>query len=192
MTRQLDFLGGSVTGPEGLAYRADFITVDEEAALLEDIRRLPFKAFEFHGHVGKRRVVSFGWKYDFARKRVDETLPIPEFLLPLRSRAGLFAGIEPTRLEQVLVTEYEVGAGIGWHRDKKEFDDVIGVSLLGACPFRFRRKNGDGWERFSRLLEPRSIYLLRGQSRTDWEHRIDEVPELRYSITFRTLVAASG
>lgn len=180
-------LRNDARGPEGFAYRGDFVTADEEAALVEDIRRLPFKAFEFHGYVGKRRVVSFGWKYDFTRKRVDETLPVPEFLLPIRARAGLFASLDPMRLEQVLVTEYETGAGIGWHRDKKEFGDVIGVSLVGSCPFRFRRKSGDRWERFTKQLESRSIYVMRGPSRTEWEHSIDEVPELRYSITFRSL-----
>ena len=192
MTGQLDLLRNEAPGPEGFAYRSDFVTVEEEGSLLEDIRRLPFKAFEFHGYVGKRRVVSFGWKYDFTRRRVDETLPVPEFLLPLRSRAAVFARLEPTGLEQVLVTEYESGAGIGWHRDKPEFGDVVGVSLGGSCPFRFRRKKGGGWERFTAVLESRSIYLLRGPSRTEWEHSIDEVPALRYSITLRTLASTTS
>ena len=187
MTGQLTLLGESVTGPEGFDYRADFISREEEVALLEDIRRLPFKSFEFHGYVGKRRVVSFGWKYDFTRRRIEETRPVPEFLLPLRSLAGLFGGLDPMRLEQILVTEYDTGSGIGWHRDKPEFGDVVGVSLLGSCPFRFRRKMGDGWERFTKVLEPRSVYLMRGPSRIQWEHSIDAVPEPRYSITFRTL-----
>ena len=191
MSGQMDLLSDGVAGPEGFAYRADLITVDEEAALLENIQRLPFQSFEFHGYVGKRRVVSFGWKYDFTRRRIAETLPVPDFLLPLRSIAALFAGLQPTGLEQILVTEYEPGAGIGWHRDKPEFGDVIGVSLGGSCPFRFRRKKEDRWERFTTTLEPRSIYLLRGPSRTVWEHSIDSVPGLRYSITLRTLATAS-
>jgi len=37
--------------------------------------------------------------------------------------------------------------------------------------------------------EPRSAYLMRGPSRTEWEHSIPAVDELRYSITFRTLRA---
>ena len=188
MSGQLDLIADRPAAPEGFAYRPELITADEEAALLEEIRRLPFKAFEFHGYVGKRQVVSFGWKYDFVRRRVEETRPLPDFLLPIRALAGLFAGMDPMRLEQVLVTEYQEGAGIGWHRDKKEFGDVIGVSLSGACPFRFRRKAGERWERFTTELEPRSIYLLRGPSRTVWEHSIDAVPGLRYSLTFRTLI----
>ena len=188
MIGQLDLISDSSAGPEGFVYRPELITADEESALLEEIRRLPFSPFEFHGYVGKRQVVSFGWKYDFARRRAEETRPIPDFLLPIRALAGLFAGMDPMRLEQVLVTEYQQGAGIGWHRDKQEFGDVVGVSLSGSCPFRFRRKAGQGWDRFTRELEPRSIYLLRGPSRTVWEHSIDAVPDLRYSLTFRTLI----
>jgi alkylated DNA repair dioxygenase AlkB len=187
MTGQLDLIPDSAAGPEGFTYRPEFITADDEAALLEEVRRLPFKPFEFHGYVGKRLVVSFGWRYDFTRRRVQETRPIPDFLLPVRALAGIFAGVDPARLEQILVTEYQPGAGIGWHRDKKEFGDVIGVSLLGACPFRFRRKEGESWERFTQELEPRSVYLLRGPSRMVWEHGIDAAPELRYSLTFRAL-----
>lgn len=26
---------------------------------------LPFRELEFHGFTGKRRIVSFGWRYDF-------------------------------------------------------------------------------------------------------------------------------
>ena len=39
----------------------------------------------------------------------------------------------------------------------------------------------------SLIVEPRSAYLLRGPSRTEWEHSIPAVDALRYSITFRSL-----
>jgi len=48
----------------------------------------------------------------------------------------------------------------GWHRDKAQFDEVVGVSLLAPCTFHFRRKNGHGWDRVSLFVEPRSAYLL--------------------------------
>lgn len=190
MTGQLDLIPGGHPEPEGFQYRPELITAEDEAALLEEVRRLPFHPFEFHGHIGKRQVISFGWKYDFLRRRIQETLPVPDFLLPIRALAGLFAGIDPMRLEQILVTEYQPGAGIGWHRDRKEFGDVVGVSLSGSCPFRFRRNRGKDWDRYTTQLEPRSVYLLRGPSRTTWEHSIEAVPELRYSLTFRTLATS--
>jgi alkylated DNA repair dioxygenase AlkB len=173
--------------PEGFRYQADVLPADEERELVERIRGLPLKEFEFHGYVGKRRVLSYGWHYDFGERTLRETEEIPGFLLPVRERAAAFAGVAPRDLPHARVTEYGPGAAIGWHRDKGVFGDVIGVSLLSPCVFRLRRKAGAKWERYSLTAEPRSAYLLRGPSRTEWEHSIPAVDALRYSITFRTL-----
>lgn len=174
--------------PEGFRYQADVLPPDEERQLVEHIGKLPLKEFEFHGYVGKRRVISYGWHYDFTDRKLYEADPIPAFLHSVRDRAAAFAGIAPGELSHALVTEYSAGATIGWHRDKGVFDDVIGVSLLSPCVFRLRRKAGAKWERYSLTAEPRSAYLLRGPSRTEWEHSIPAVDSLRYSITFRTLL----
>lgn len=173
--------------PEGFRYQADVITADEERELVEHIAGLPLKEFEFHGYVGKRRVLSYGWHYDFGDRTLRETEEIPPFLLPVRARAAAFADVPPEDLPHALVTEYGPGAAIGWHKDKGVFGDVIGVSLLSPCVFRLRRKAGARWERYSLTADPRSAYLMRGPSRTEWEHSIPGVEALRYSITFRTL-----
>jgi alkylated DNA repair dioxygenase AlkB len=183
--KQLTLLGVGPDLPEGFKYQPDVASSDEERKLLEHIRELPFKEFEFHGFVGKRRVVYYGWRYNFSERAVQQADDIPSWLLPLREGAADFAGVEPSSLQQVLVTEYSPGAAIGWHRDKAEFGDVIGISLLSSCRFRLRRKVGAKWERVSLEVEPRSAYLLRGASRTEWEHSIPPVDALRYSITFR-------
>lgn len=173
--------------PEGFRYQADVLPADEERELVERIAALPLKEFEFHGYVGKRRVVSYGWHYDFADRKLRQTEEMPAFLMPLRDRAAAFAGLAPDNLSHALVTEYGPGAAIGWHRDKGVFGDVVGVSLLSPCVFRLRRKVGSTWERYSLTAEPRSAYLMRGPSRIEWEHSIPAVDALRYSITFRTL-----
>jgi alkylated DNA repair dioxygenase AlkB len=72
------------------------------------------------------------------------------------------------------------------------FGDVIGLSFLSPCLFRFRRKAGPKWDRTSLTIEPRSIYLLRGPSRNAWEHSIPAVEELRYSLTFRNVKETAG
>jgi alkylated DNA repair dioxygenase AlkB len=185
MQKELDLLSTRPPLPEGFAYRPDIVSLEQEKALLERMRALPFKEFEFHGYTGKRRVVSYGWKYDFTERRLREADDIPSWLLRLRETAAGFAGIQPEQLQQALVTEYDVGAAIGWHRDKAVFGDVIGISLLSSARFRLRRKVGATWERASLMVEPRSAYLLRGASRTEWEHSIPAVEVLRYSITFR-------
>jgi alkylated DNA repair dioxygenase AlkB len=173
--------------PEGFRYAPDVIDAAEEARLVTAFADLPFKEFEFHGFLGKRRVVPFGTRYDYNGGGVKTADPIPEFLLPLRDRAAAFAGLPAEHLQQALVTEYRPGAAIGWHRDRPHYGDVIGVSLLAPCTFRLRRKHDGGWERAALRLDPRSIYLMRGPSRDEWEHSIPAMEELRYSVTFRAL-----
>ena len=155
--------------------------------MLARVRELPFREFEFQGYTGKRRVVSFGWRYDFSERVLNKADDIPDFLLELRRTAARFADMNADALQHVLVTEYSAGAGIGWHRDKAVFGQIVGISLLAPCTFRLRRKVGDDWERVSLMAEPRSAYLLSGVSRTEWEHSIPAVDALRYSITFRNL-----
>jgi alkylated DNA repair dioxygenase AlkB len=116
-----------------------------------------------------------------------KTNAVLPFLLPLRERAAAFAGLAPDRLQHVLITEYRPGAAIGWHRDRANFGDVIGVSLVSPCTFRMRRRCGTSWEGAAMRLDRRSVYLMRGPSRDEWEHSIPAVDELRYSITFRSM-----
>jgi alkylated DNA repair dioxygenase AlkB len=183
---QLSFLAPAGR-PEGLLYAPDFLSESEEAALAGRIEGLPFKPFEFHGFLGKRETVSFGWSYRFDGSGLAEAAPIPGWLLPVRDRAAVFAGLAPGALEHALLIRYGVGAGLGWHRDRPVFGEVIGISLLSPGPLRFRRRAGAKWQRFTLPAEPRSIYLLRGPARTEWEHSLTPVEALRYSITFRTL-----
>jgi alkylated DNA repair dioxygenase AlkB len=189
MTRkQLSLFSAGGKLPEGFQYQSDLVPPEEEERLLGRIRQLPLKEFEFQGYVGKRRVMSYGWQYDFNERMLRRTDEIPSWLLPIRELAADFAGMRPDDLQQALVTEYDVGAAIGWHRDKPMFGQVIGISLLSSCRFRLRRKAGSGWERAALIAEPRSAYLLSGPSRTEWEHSIPAVDALRYSITFRNFI----
>jgi alkylated DNA repair dioxygenase AlkB len=173
--------------PPGLRYQPSLVGEDEERALLAAFERFDFAPFEFRGFIGQRRTVSFGWRYDFDRGGLQRAAPIPPELLGLRGRVSGFADLSASALVHVLVTEYTPGAAIGWHRDRPEFGDVVGVSLASSCTFRLRRKADLGWERVSLPLPPRSAYLLAGPSRTEWEHSIPGVDALRYSVTFRTL-----
>lgn len=173
--------------PPGFRYEPDFVSPETEHALVEQLGGLSFREFEYRGYKGRRRVVSFGWRYDFNEQALQSGAPIPGFLLPLRDRAGAFADAPPAAFQQVLVTQYPPGAAIGWHKDRPVFDDVVGVSLLSPCVFRLRRRKGTGWERASLTLARRSAYLLQASARSDWEHGIPAVGALRYSITFRTV-----
>jgi alkylated DNA repair dioxygenase AlkB len=175
--------------PEGFVYRPEFLSRAEEVDLAAWLATLPFAAFQFRGYEGRRRVVSYGWKYDFTRSHLDKADDIPEELLPVRARAAELAGHAPEDLQQVLLNEYQPGAPIGWHRDRPIFAEVVGVSLLAPCNFRFRRRVEGGFERASVTLGPRSAYLLSGPARTVWEHSIPPVEAHRYWITFRNFRA---
>jgi alkylated DNA repair dioxygenase AlkB len=173
--------------PAGMRYARDVIPAGMQRSLLAGLPELPFKNFDFHGFMGNRRVVSFGWKYDFDSETLHRIEDMPALLQPARELAAAFAGLQPAQLQQVLVTEYSPGAGIGWHKDKKVFGEVVGLSLLAPCTFRLRRRAGDKWERVSLEAEPGSAYLLAGAARSQWEHSIPPVAELRYSLTFRNI-----
>jgi alkylated DNA repair dioxygenase AlkB len=184
---QSDLFGPQRSLPTGFRHRPDLLDAGEERRLLRALEALAFKPFQFHGFQGQRRVVSFGWRYDFNGGGLQKAEPIPEFLLPLREQAAAAFDLRAEALEQLLVIEYPPEATIGWHKDRPVFGDVVGVSLLSACTFRFRRRVEGRWERRSLPLAPRSAYLLQGEVREAWEHSIPPVPSLRYSITMRSM-----
>lgn len=191
MTAQPDLFGAPVLEPEGLRLEARFLEPGEQDALAARFAALPFAPFEFHGWTGARRVVSFGSRYDFARGRLEPADPLPGFLRALADRAADWAGLPPEAIAQALITEYRPGAGIGWHRDRPQYGQVVGLSFGAPCRLRFRRRDGAGWARRAVDLPPGSAYRLDGPARWDWEHGIAPLAALRYSATFRTLRAPS-
>jgi alkylated DNA repair dioxygenase AlkB len=178
--------------PEGFRYQEDIVSEAEEAALVASLGMLELKPFEFHGHLGNRRVASFGLRYDYSRRSVEAAARFPSFLTNLRSKVAEFARRGVDEFQQGGVNQYPPGAGIGWHKDKPQFGVVVGVSLLAPATMRFRRKEGDRWLRTSQVVLPRSIYILEGEARTFWEHSIPPVDHMRYSLTFRTLAKGSS
>ena len=138
------------------------------------IQTLPLQPFQFGEFEGKRRVASFGFRYDYDLRQLKRAEPIPAWLAEIVANVEMFGG-PATRIQQVLCTEYGVGVGIGWHRDKPHFDEIFGLSLGSACKFRFRKRSGKTWDRFKIDAEPRSIYMMTGASRQIWEHSIPAV-----------------
>ena len=173
--------------PKGFCYRPNILSGGEEDGLAREVADLPFKPFDFHGYY--RQVVSFGYRFDYDRGAVVEASPFPSFLVSLRNKVAAIFDRPAEDFHQVLINEYRPGAGIGWHRDKAQFDEVVGVSLLAPCVLRFRRGAAETWDGVSLAVEPCSAYLLSGAARTVWEHSIPALDQLRYSITLPTLVA---
>lgn len=171
----------------GLAYREKLINAAEEERLIAAIEGLDLSPFKFQGWTGKRLTRTFGWRYDFDDRSFAPVEPLPGWLLPLRDKAAAFGGIPPEEFIHALVTRYDPGVGIGWHRDRPQFGKVVGVSLAGPAALRFRQRTDAGFRRASVELQPHSAYLLSGEVREQWEHGIAAHDSLRYSITFRTL-----
>jgi alkylated DNA repair protein (DNA oxidative demethylase) len=186
-------MGRAIEPPAGFGYWPDMLGEEDERALIEELADYPFEAFVFRGVAARRRVAHFGFGYDFAAGGLTAGRAIPARLIGLRERLAHLADRPPERFEEALVTEYPPGATIGWHRDAPAFGStVIGVSLRSTSRMRFRRKRGDAWETWEQTLEPRSVYLLSGAARASWQHSIPPTPELRYSITYRTIREGHG
>jgi alkylated DNA repair dioxygenase AlkB len=174
--------------PEGLLYRPDFLTEREEWNLLDAIGTLEMVHPKTEGYAAKRRVAGFGWGYDFERKRLIPGPPLPEFLKNTQRKIAKWLDVPVGRVAEALVTEYEPGAAIGWHRDNEPFEAIVGISLSGWAKMRFRPFGKASPKNIIAIdLEPRSAYLMHKDVRWRYQHSVEKTKLLRYSVTFRTL-----
>lgn len=169
-----------------------FVREAVDPALEADVRRRidaeRLTPFEFGQWEGKRLTVSYGSAYDFTRARAVPAPPMPGWLADLRARLAPQVNREPDDFAQALLIRYDPGAPIGWHRDRPQYGEVIGLSLGEPAVLRLRRRRADGGFDRARLeLAPRSLYLLSGEVRDHWEHSIAPQVGTRWSVTFRTL-----
>jgi alkylated DNA repair dioxygenase AlkB len=185
-------LFGEPALPDGFAYMPDALSAAEEKRLVARFEKLPLKPFEFHGYLGNRRIFTWGHKYMFAGADARDDHSIPDDMRPLMEIAGRISGQPAESFAQVMVTEYAPGAGIGWHRDRPNYEDIVGISFLAPCVLRLRRKAGNAWERRTAEIAPRSAYLLHGAVRNEWQHSIAPMDRLRYSVTLRSFRPGKG
>jgi alkylated DNA repair dioxygenase AlkB len=189
--KQAQLFGDAPALPEGFVFQLDFISAEEERALLAEIATLPLAQAKYKQYTARRRIAYFGFGYDFVSNRLGEAPAAPAFLAPLREKIAAWMGVESPSLEQALVTEYRPGTPLGWHRDAPDFGRVAGVSLGGWARMRLRRYPRGDDEPIVLDLAPRSAYQMNGPARWRWQHAIPATKELRYSITFRTLRTAA-
>ena len=187
---QADLFGTAPRLPEGFVFAPEFITAEDEARLLGEIRELPLAEAQYKDYTAKRRTVHYGSEYDFSRNALDSAPPLPVFLDELRDRAARWMGVQPAMFVHALVSEYGPGTPLGWHRDVPNFGLIFGVSLAGACRMRLRPYRPGQKNRREDVivldLAPRSAYQICGVARWGWQHSISPTKELRYSITLRT------
>jgi alkylated DNA repair dioxygenase AlkB len=176
--------------PSGFSYTPGFLTLDEETQLLKVISAIDLHTFNFQGFEAKRKVASFGFDYSFDTRVLSKGNEIPVEFDSLINKVASHTGINPDAFGELLVTEYPVGSVINWHRDAFPFDVIAGISLLSDCNFRLRPQEKTKQGRGSIISFPvmrRSLYVISGEARSDWQHSIAPVKHVRYSITLRTL-----
>ncbi len=152
----------------GLTYIPDFIDSTTESVLIKTIDAQPWMT-EL-----KRRVQHYGWRYDYKARSVTNDLRIGALTDWLQSyaarlqQAGLFADTP----DQVIINEYQPGQGISAHIDCVPCfaDTIASLSLGSPCVMDYNHsKTG---EKSSLLLEPRSLIVLSGDARYQWQHAI--------------------
>jgi alkylated DNA repair dioxygenase AlkB len=176
--------------PSGFHFYPEFISREEELNLVSLIKTFPLKNMIFQGYEAKRKTMNFGHDWHFQNRTLSKGLDIPEAFIPIIEKVGARLNITTSSFAEVLLTQYDPGTVINWHRDAPPFEKIAGVSLLSDCVFKLRpytktiRKRSDT---ISFHLPRRSLYMMEGEVRTNWEHSIAPLKNLRYSITLRTL-----
>ena len=185
----------------GLEYYPDFLVASQEDGLLAHIDDSEWLTDL------SRRVMHFGYKYDYTSRRLDETArigPLPEWLAQLSNMVRTAASEEAKQLldpdqpfEQAIINEYLPGQGIAPHIDRNCFGPLVATVSLGSAVNMDFCRDSTGDEYVQRL-EPRSLVLLHGDARSKWRHGIAKrhsdtsngqktKRQRRVSITFRTI-----
>lgn len=178
--------------PDGFTYTPAFLTVEEEAALYAEILNTDLQTMVFHGFEAKRKVASFGYSYSFQDRSLNKAKEIPAAFNFLIQKTGRSLHLPPDEFTQLLITEYPPGSVINWRRDAPPFKVIAGISLMEDCTFRLRPyQNHDRSSIISLFVERRSLYCIRGNARSNWEHSTAPVKNVRYSVTLRTLTTTA-
>src|SRR4051812_16851623 len=125
--KQRELFGLSQPLPPGMIYEPDFISLAEEASLLDEIKGLPLHEAQYKQYTAKRRIVSYGATYDFTNNELLPPGPIPPFLEGLRARISEWVEVPADKFTHALISEYNIGTQLGWHRDVPEFEVIVGV-----------------------------------------------------------------
>ncbi|WP_212631994.1 alpha-ketoglutarate-dependent dioxygenase AlkB [Pseudomonas sp. KB-10] len=172
----------------GLSYEPGFLTEDEEQELLRIIRTLDLHPVQYKEFESRCKIISYGGLYDFSTNTVKPSVELDPRFYPIRKRVADWLNVEEQKIEHLLVTEYEPGTQLGWHRDVPYYEEVVGISLGSSAVIGFRPyPPSQLTNRHAVKLEviPRSIYKMEGPARWDWQHSVPPVKDRRWSITLR-------
>lgn len=182
---------------DGLHYIPDFISVSDEAELLQIIDAQYWRADL------RRRVQHYGYVYDYKARNISRDLwlgALPDWLSEMTTK--LVAAKHFQRApDQVIINEYEAGQGIASHIDCVPcFGDTIASLSIGA-PIDMNFQNPKTGEKASLRLAPKSLLVFSGAARHGWQHGIAarmsdlvngvRIPRTRrLSLTFRNVIVS--
>jgi len=179
----------------GLTYLPHYITVDEQNKLINIIDQQEWSTKL------RRRVQHYGYRYDYK----NGSLASSSYLGDLPDWAGRIAkrllddGLTTKVPDQVIINEYEPGQGITSHVDCVPCfgKTIISLSLGSSCVMDFTHSQIK--QKASILLLPRSLVVMQGAARYEWQHSIaarkkdkykgrELVRTRRVSMTFREVL----
>lgn len=174
----------------GFEYYPDFLNNEEELKLYNEISKLELHNLDYHGYKANRKIASFGYDYNFENNKLTKGKDTPVNLNFMVEKVAKHLCVEQNKFAELLVTEYPVGAVINWHRDVPQFQLIAGISLLADCTFHLRPYDKIKQTRASVIAFPvqrRSLYVIKGSARWNWQHSIAPVKQTRYSVALRTM-----
>ena len=180
----------------GFRYIPNYITEFQHDWLLDKINKQQWHSF------AKRRVQHYGPKYNYKTGKLNHDTrmsDLPEWLNRLSHKLHKDE-YTPEVPNQVLVSEYQPGQGIGGHIDREPWfkDTIIALSLGSSCIMEFTNQH-DKTKKVPVWLAPRSVAVLREAARYTWLHGIPArksdmwdgckyARQRRISLTFRTVI----
>ena len=183
-------------GPEipGYTYISEFLSQDEAKALYCWLDSQPSEVWM---RDLSRRVIHYGWRYDYTNRKISSDLyigPLPERCAALAERIHRETGKFQEIPNQVIVNEYEPGQGIAMHTDHPDFGPTVAMISLGdSWSMDFLHEQTG--RKQTRVLDVGSALILSSEARREWRHGIakrkkepDGRPRsTRISLTFRTV-----
>ncbi len=165
---------------KGLFFQENFISDDEETDLISFINQFKKDNPKSVANYGSN---NYGSIYFGERYKKDKSV-FPEQLLSLSNKL-----IQTKLITElpfgIAINEYKKGQKIGPHIDKDISGPIVTIISLGSVSTMvFKKKN----EKDIIIdLTQKSIIQMKDEIRYKWTHEILPVPNLRYSIIFRSL-----
>jgi len=146
--------------------------------------------------ITKRKVAWYGdsnYSYTYSNTTKQALIWTPE-LLELKKRVE---EVSATSFNSCLLNLYHTGEeGMAWHSDDEKAlaKDTAIASLSFGAERKFAFKHKETKETVSMILEQGSLLVMKGNTQTNWLHRLPPTKKIkspRVNLTFRSMIIQS-